>query len=95
MPILFTDPANYDRFYLEYLEPSLMDYTGKLQDLVGPVSAFTIRNRNIRFMKPAHCYRCLWVMTDQCVKGIAAVWRLFFQFYPWWPFHFPAEQYKI
>ena len=39
-----TDPANYDRFYLQYLETSLMRYTGEMQDLVGSVSAgFTIQ----------------------------------------------------
>ena len=36
-----TDPANYDGFYLEYLETSLVRYTG--EDLVNQVGAdFTI-----------------------------------------------------
>ena len=39
------DPTNYDKFYLEYLETSLMRYTGKMQIPVGPVGAdFTIRS---------------------------------------------------
>ena len=34
-----TVPANYDRFYLGYLETSLLRYTGESQDLVGPACA--------------------------------------------------------
>ena len=38
-----TDPANYDRFYLEYLKnvPDQVYTTGEMQDLVGPVNAYS------------------------------------------------------
>ena len=38
MPVTLTDPANYERFYLEYLKTSLFRYTEEMQDLVGPDS---------------------------------------------------------
>ena len=45
MPITLADPANYDKFYFEYLETSLMRYKRKMQYLVEPVSAdFTIES---------------------------------------------------
>ena len=47
--ISLMDPANYERFHLEYLETSLMRYTAEMQDLVGPVSVdFTIRSMTCR-----------------------------------------------
>ena len=38
-------PTHFDRFYLEYLGPFMIRWTGEIQSLVGPVSAdFTIRS---------------------------------------------------
>ena len=57
-----TYPTNYDRFYLEYLETSLLRYTGEMQDLVGPVSAdFTIRSMTCLFAKQMNGMKILLI----------------------------------
>ena len=58
----FTDPTNYDKFYLGYLGKSLVRHMGEMQDLMGPASSdFTFRNMmclEYHLMPILGIYRC-------------------------------------